>query len=65
MFGTSETYVRVVRQRTGADGFPKHTAADTAWELTRRERQYYKKYHQQKAREHYRRRKAAKENGDA
>jgi len=64
MFGTSETYVRVIRQRTGADGFPKLTAADIAWKLTQREHQHYKEYHRQKAKEHYWRRKAAKENGN-
>ena len=37
MFGTSESYVRAVRQRTGADGFPRYTAADLAWEFNRRQ----------------------------
>ena len=31
MFGTSDSYVRAVRQRTGADGFRRYTAADLAW----------------------------------
>jgi hypothetical protein len=64
MFGTSESYVRAVRQRTSADGFPKCTAADLAWELNRR-RVPNKEYHRQKAKEYYWRRKAAKENGAA
>jgi len=37
MFGTSESYVRAVRQRTGADGFPRRTAADLDWQFNRHE----------------------------
>jgi len=65
MFGTSETYVRVVRQRTTVEGFPRHTPADLAWEFNRRQFPHHKDYHRQKAKEHYCRRRAAKENGDA
>jgi len=65
MFGTSESYVRAVRQRTGADGFPRYTAADLAWEFNRRQFLRHAEYHRQKAKEHYWRRKAAKENGNA
>ena len=64
MFGTSDNYVRVVRQRTGADGLPKLTAADKAWELKQRQSPDRKEYLRQNARE-YRRRKAAKANGNA
>ena len=53
-FGTSDSYVRAVRQRTGADGFPRSTAADLDWGFNRR------RYNRQKAKEHYWRRKAAK-----
>jgi hypothetical protein len=65
MFGTSDSYVRVIRQRTGADGLPRITAADLAWEFNRQQCPDYKEYRRQRAREHYWRRKAAKENGDA
>ena len=65
MFGTSESYVRAVRQRTGADGYPRYTAADLAWEFNRRQFPDHTEYHRQKAKEHYWRRKAAKGNGDA
>ena len=33
MFGTSETYVRAVRQRTTVEGFPRLTPADLAWAI--------------------------------
>ena len=65
MFGTSETYVRVVRQRTTVEGFPRHTPADLAWAFNRRQFPQDKEYHRQKAKEYYWRRKAAKENGAA
>jgi len=65
MLGTSETYVRVVRQRTTVEGHPRHTPADLAWDFNRRQFAHQKEYHRQKAKEHYWRRKAAKENGDA
>jgi len=65
MFGTSETYVRAVRQRTTVEGFPRLTPADLAWAFNRRQLPRYKEYHRQKAKEHYWRRKAAKENGAA
>jgi hypothetical protein len=64
MFGTSDSYVRVVRQRTGADGLPRITAADRTWELNQRQSPDRKEYLRQKARE-YRRRKAGKGDGDA
>ena len=60
MFGTSETYVRAVKQRTTVEGFPKHTAADLAWEFNRRQFPNHKEYHRQKAKEYYWRRKSAK-----
>lgn len=59
MFGTSDSYVRVIRQRTGAEGLPRLTAADRAWALNQRQSADRKEYLRQKAREH-RRRKAAK-----
>ena len=59
LFGTSDSYVRAVRQRTSMDGFPRLTAADIAWHFNRWQ------YFRQKSKEHYWRRKAAKENGDA
>ena len=65
MFGTSETYVRAVRQRTTVEGFPRLTPADLAWAFNRRQFPRYKEYHRQKAKEYYWRRKAAKENGAA
>ena len=63
MFGTSEPYVRAVRQRTTVEGFPRRTPADIAWEFNRRQLPHHKEYHRQKAKEHYWRRKAAKESG--
>jgi hypothetical protein len=63
MFGTSETYVRAVRQRTTVEGFPRRTQADLAWDFNRRQSPHHKEYHRQKAKEHYWRRKAAKESG--
>ena len=44
MFGTSETYVRAVRQRTTVEGFPRLTPADLAWAFNRR--QYALETHQ-------------------
>ena len=63
MFGTSETYVRAVRQRTTVEGFPRLTPADLAWAFNRRQSLHQKEYQRQKAKEHYWRRKATKENG--
>ena len=63
MFGTSESYVRAVRQRTGADGFPRRTAADLDWQFDRQRFPDRAEYYRQKAKEHYWRRKAAKESG--
>ena len=65
MFGTSETYVRAVRQRTTVEGFPRLTPADLAWAFNRRQFPHHKEYHRRKAKEYYWRRKAAKENGAA
>jgi len=65
MFGTSASYVRVIKQRTGADGLPRFTAADRTWALNQRQSPDRKEYLRQKAREHYRRRKAAKAHRDA
>jgi hypothetical protein len=59
MFGTSASYVRVIKQRTGADWLPRLTAADRAWALNLRQSPDRKEYLRQKARER-RRRKAAK-----
>ena len=60
MLGTSEPYVRAVRQRTTVEGFPRFTPADLAWQFNRRQFLRYNEYHRQKAKEHYWRRKAAK-----
>ena len=60
MFGTSANYVRMVRQRTGADGFPRRTAADLDWQFDRQRFPDRAEYYRQKAKEHYWRRKAAK-----
>jgi hypothetical protein len=60
MFGTSVTYVRVVRQRTSMDGFPRLTAADIAWDFNRRQFKHHKEYLRQKSKESYWRRKIAK-----
>jgi hypothetical protein len=65
MLRTGEAYVWVIRQRTTAEGFPRLTPADLAWELNRRQLLHHKEYHRQKSKEQYCRRKAAKENGDA
>jgi len=55
MFGTSASYVRMVRQRTDADGLPKFTAGDLAWRVKQRHSTARKEYHRQ----YQRRRKAA------
>ena len=60
MFGTSANYVRSVRQRTGADGFPRCTAADLDWQFNRRRFPDHAEYYRQKAKEHYWRRRPAK-----
>src|SRR5215471_13994940 len=60
MFGTSANYVRSVRQRTGADGFLRCTAADLDWQFNRRRFPDHAEYYRQKAKEHYWRRRAAK-----
>ena len=49
MFGTSKSYVRAVRQRTGADGFPRSTAADLDWQFNRQRFPGHNEYHRQKA----------------
>ena len=59
MFGTSASYVRVIKQRTSADWLPRLTAADRAWALNLRQSPDRKEYLRQKVRER-RRRKAAK-----
>ena len=51
MFGTSDSYVRVIRQRTGAEGLPRLTAADRAWALNQRQSPDRKEYRRQRARE--------------
>jgi hypothetical protein len=58
--GTSAPYVRVVKQRTGADGLPRLTAADLAYRQLSPapdRREYHRQYR--------RRRKAAKASGSA
>jgi hypothetical protein len=63
MFGTSDCYVRVIKQRTGADGLPRLTAADRAWALNQRQSPDRKEYLRQRARER-RKRASAKALGD-
>ena len=53
MFGTSASYVRAVRQRTGADGLPRSTAADLDWQFNRQRFPDHAEYSRQKAKEHY------------
>lgn len=48
MFGTSVSYVRVIRQRTDGDGLPPLTAADLAWERNRQQSPDYEEYRRRK-----------------